>query len=89
MATKLVEGLSAQAAAEAVAAAAARELEPGKRLGVWTEVGSKTVLVGIAVPGGMATITIDRAEYDGLKLLGIIDGSAVHEGPQRGAAARG
>ena len=87
MTTGLVAGLSLQRAAEVVAAKAAEQLQPGQSYAVWTEVGASTVLVGIATPEAAGTIAINRSEYDGLKLMEILNGHLFPQGPAGLAAA--
>lgn len=87
MSTGLVRGLSLQAAALVVSEKAA-ELRTGSGVGLWTEVGANVVLVGLATESGSCAIAVDRAEYDGLKLLEMIDLGSVHDqGAARLAAA--
>lgn len=43
------------------------------RVGVWTETGSRSVLVGVSLRGiGRFVITIDKAEYSGLRLAEMV-----------------
>ncbi len=70
MTTDLVRpGLSLEEAAQLVAEQAERNLKPGMKLSVWTEIGVDVVLVGIAIPGqATSTLKFRREEYDGVKL---------------------
>lgn len=85
----LVEGLSLQKAADVVAAKAASQLRPGDRLSLWTETGASTVLVGVATPQWSCALAINRSEYNGLKLMEILDGGLLHQGAAGIAAAGG
>lgn len=87
MTTGLVAGMGLARAAEVVAEKAASLLSPGRRRAVWTEVGSLTVLVGIATPDATCAVAINRPEYDGLKLMEILDGCVLDQGPKGGATS--
>ncbi len=55
-------------------AAERRREELGTNLHVWTETGNASVLVGIARKGrASATLLIPKDEYDGLKLLELLE----------------
>ena len=71
----LKPGMSLEEACEAIRAEAEKMLAgSGARLGLWTEVGRKSVLVGVALAGkASCVLSIDRAEYDGMKLLEAIE----------------
>lgn len=71
-----LDGLSLERATEAVRAKAI-EMAAGGARGVWTEVGKQSVMVGLCIDGVAAVMLISRNEYDGMKLLEILDGSAV------------
>lgn len=75
MSTGLVKpGMSLAQACDAISAQAeAIRAENDSRIGVWTEVGSKSVLVGLSLRGvGRGVITIDKAEYSGMRLAEIV-----------------
>jgi hypothetical protein len=75
---RIIRGLSLDAASRVVAAKAAEQLQlnPGAEVGVWTEQGNSSVLVGIARRGkATSTTLIPKAEYDGLKLLELLEAS--------------
>lgn len=72
----LKPGMSLEEACDAIRAEAEKLLavKPGTRLGLWTEVGRKSVLVGVALAGGASCVlSIDRAEYDGMRLLEAVE----------------
>ncbi len=75
------------ALAEAVAAACdkAAKAAPLGGIGVWTEVGRQKVLVAVCVGGAVGAVLVDRSEYDGIKLLEVIDGDPRSKGPARRA----
>ena len=75
MTTGLVVGLNMEQATAAVSAEAERRrAELDTDLHVWTETGRKSVLVGIARRGRpAATMLIPKDEYDGLKLLEMLE----------------
>lgn len=65
-------GLTYEQAIEWVREQAVKALEHAP-LGIWTEMGKRSVMIGIARAGGNAcVIEVDRAEYDGTKLLEMI-----------------
>ena len=73
MTTSLITGMKYPEAVDAIGAAAAAALRPSDRIALWTEVGEQKVLVGIAQPGKASFVMeVDRAEYSGLQLAGIL-----------------
>lgn len=73
--TRLIKGLSLEKASRLVAdkAAAQLALDPNAEVGIWTETGNTSVLVGIARRGkATSTMLVPRNEYDGLKLLAML-----------------
>ena len=68
-------GMSLEEACDAIRFEAEGRLsEPGVKLGVWTEVGQRSVLVGVAIAGkASCVLSIERAKYDGMKLLEAIE----------------
>ena len=78
MTTGLLAGLSLGAAAVAVSEKAASMLRPGDKLAVWTEVGQSAVLIGIATAAGSAAVSVDRSEYDGLRVMEALFGGVLH-----------
>lgn len=76
MTTGLVEGMSLERAAALVAAKAVEMLGRSESadLGVWTETGKRSVLVGFARRGKAAgVLAIPIEEYDGVKLLELME----------------
>lgn len=71
-----LDGLSLEQATEVVRSKAI-EMAAGGARGIWTEVGKQNVMVGLCTGGAAAVLLISRKEYDGMKLLEILDGSAV------------
>jgi len=66
-------GMSMEQAADAVRGAAIDKANESGDLGLHTETGRRSVLVGLARKGkGAVVFTIDLAEYDGLKLLEVL-----------------
>lgn len=72
MTTALIRGKTLDEAIELVRDAAIGLLQDGRKIGVWTETGNHSVLVGIARPDAAATMLIPKEEYDGIKFLEMI-----------------
>jgi hypothetical protein len=68
--TALIRGMTSAQAVDAVREAAVGAMEQGgSALGVWTEVGNSTVMIGLSRRGKHALVVeVDRAEFDGVKL---------------------
>lgn len=64
-------GLSLDEAISAVRDQAVAEMQAsGADTGIWTEVGRRQVMVGVAMRGrGAFTLLVDRDQYDGRALL--------------------
>lgn len=77
------------ASAAATATRKAIENKGAGAVGIYTMTGSAVVIVGIATQSGACAVAIDRAEYDGLKLMEMFLGSVHDEGPARRPAAGG
>ena len=71
-----LDGISLDEAATAVREKAI-EMAAGGARGIWTEVGKQSVMVGLCINGAAAVLLISRTEYDGMRLLEILDGCAV------------
>lgn len=75
MTTGLIKpGMTLEQACEAVCDEADRlRTSNGTRVGLWTEVGARSVLVGLSIAGvGASVVQIDRAEYDGMALMDLV-----------------
>ena len=75
MTTGLIKpGMTLEQACDAVCGEADRlRTESGSRVGLWTERGTRSVLVGLSIAGiGAAAIQIDCAEYGGLALMDLV-----------------
>lgn len=76
MTTGLVNGMSMEQAGQAVMRKAEEVLRrrPTNELGIWTETGRRSVLVGVARRGrASTTLLIPKDEYDGMKLLDLLE----------------
>ncbi|MEO8297071.1 MAG: hypothetical protein ABI574_04610 [Burkholderiales bacterium] len=75
MTTGLVDGKTLSQAADLVREKAIEQLGTGSGVGLWTETGRQSVMVGLALAGrGAVVVTIPRAEYNGLEVLQLVAG---------------
>lgn len=58
-------------------------------VGIYTEVGQSSVMVGLATKSGVCAVAIDRAEYDGMKILEMIERGMFHDKRTEGSPPPG